>query len=87
MSNKTAVFLHLYHQDQAQYFYDYLFPIRDIVDIYITLPDSVDTGVTVSMFSDMDANIDYVDNVGGDILPFLKTLVKYGSHYKYFWTT
>jgi hypothetical protein len=84
MRNKTAVFLHLYHQDQAKYFYDYLFPIKDMVDLYITLPDSVDTAVAVSMFSDLNTKIDYVDNVGGDILPFLRTLVKYGSHYKYF---
>ena len=84
MRHKTAVFLHLYHQDQAQYFYNYLFPIKDMVDVYITLPDSVDTAVTASMFSDLNPKIDYVDNVGGDILPFLRTLVKYGSHYKYF---
>lgn len=84
MRNNTAVFLHLYHQDQAKYFYDYLFPLRDILDVYVTLPDTPESSVTVSMFRDLDANIDYVNNVGGDILPFLKTLINYGSNYEYF---
>lgn len=84
MRNNTAVFLHLYHQDQAKYFYDYIYPIKDKVDVCVTLPDSIDCSVTNSMFRDLDANIDYVSNVGGDILPFLKTLTKYGSEYDYF---
>ena len=84
MRNNTAVFLHLYHQDQAKYFYDYLFPLRDILDVYVTLPNIPESSITESMFRDLDANIDYVNNVGGDILPFLKTLINYGSNYEYF---
>ena len=84
MRNNTAVFLHLYHQDQAKYLYDYLFPLKDILDVYVTLPDIPESSITDSMFRDLDANIDYVNNVGGDILPFLKTLINYGSNYEYF---
>ena len=85
MKNNIAIFLHLYHQDQAKYFYDYIYPIRQLVDVYVTLPQDVDCSLTEEMYSEFDTRFDYVENVGGDILPFLKQLVKYGADYRFFY--
>lgn len=80
----TAIFLHLYAQDLAQYFYEYLHPLKDLVDIHMTLPEDKDCSETEYMFKDLECTFNYVNNVGADNLSFLKLLNHYGKNYKYF---
>jgi len=83
-SDKVAVFLHLYHTDLAKTFLGELSPIKDLVDVYITLPDSKDCEEAKSLLKPLNPSFEYVPNLGTDIMPFLKLLNKYGKNYKYF---
>lgn len=83
-SDKVAVFLHLYHTDLAETFLNELLPIKDLVDVYITLPDSHDCEEAKTLLKPLHPSFEHVPNIGTDIVPFLKLLNKYGANYKYF---
>lgn len=81
----VAIFLHLYAQDLAEYYHDYLHPLKDLVDIHMTLPEDIDCRETEYIFNDLNTTFNYVNNVGADNLSFLKVLTKYGPDYKMFY--
>lgn len=83
-SKKIAVFLHLYNTELAEYFLDYLLPVKDMVKVYITLPDKGEYQEVKDLLSPLEPTFEHVANVGTDILPFLKLLNKYGKKHTYF---
>lgn len=84
-SKKIAVFLHLYNTELAQYFLDYLLPLKNLVKVYITLPDDDNEHQEVKDLLDpIKPTFDHIANIGTDILPFLKQLNKYGNKHTYF---
>ena len=75
-SDKVAVFLHLYHTELAKTFLRELSPIKDLVDVYITLPDSKDCEEVKSLLKPLSPSFEYFPNLGTDIMPFLKYILK-----------
>lgn len=77
MKNKIAIFLWLYHIDLYKEFINFLLPIKNYIHLYLGLCDNAQNldvkNIFIEEFSP-NLTIEWYDNRGADVLPFLHQL-------------
>ena len=74
-SSKIAVLLWLYHVDQWEEFISLLYPIKNNIQLYIGLYNNQSLNIIKDYrLKEISYSIEYFDNCGADILPFLRQI-------------
>ncbi len=83
-NKKILVHLHLFYEEQVEYFLEKLKNITVDYDFYVTLVSKIKSTEAKILDFKNDTNIIYVKNSGYDIYPFLKILEKINlDNYKF----
>lgn len=87
MNNKIAILLWLYHTDLYQELINYLLPLKDFIHLYLGLCNTDQSSDIKDVFDEIFSphlTVEWYNNSGADILPFLHQLRIAQNHHKYF---
>ena len=81
-NTEIAVILHAYYLSEIQEIIDNLNFINIPFDLYVTSPESIDASIFSEISNLKNLKIEYCENKGRDILPFIQMLKKF-NFYEY----